>query len=142
MFATVFNCHDNSLTDEVFEQCGALIGKYFEDWHTSKKEIGPFADIQCTARVSCYTKHDIKGHEKLDVQRRVVILFNPQEEELEIYELFPHDILSELRLEFRLRKNKGHFFVFKGLTGNYGQVHFYRKSEYGQRTVSRYFGVA
>ena len=141
MFTSVFNCHDNVLTDEVFRVCGKLLGNYFEDWHPSKKANSVLAELGCSAEINCYTKFDIKGEPKMEVDRRVVILFNPTEGTLDIYELFPHDILSELRLEFILRKNKGHFLVFKGLRNDQGDIHFYRKSEYGQPSVSRYFGV-
>lgn len=133
MTATVFNCTNDDLTVQAFcffmRRKGVLT-------HLTKKEGVPVETIDTNE----FTPHIMGGMEPFEAKDRVVFVWR-EGDSYEMYVFGKSDILSEMRLEFNLRKYKGHQVIYKGLRDIDDHIHFYRKTEHGKPVVSRYFSA-
>jgi hypothetical protein len=134
MSTTVFNCTNDDLTVQAFcffaHKSGVMA-------HLTDKDL-PEESVNTNE----FTPYILGQNEAFDAKDRVVFVWREGEAKYEMYAFGKYDVLSELRLEVKLRKHKGPMVIYKGLRDLDDSIHFYRRTEHGKPFTSRYFGIA
>lgn len=130
--STVLNCINDELTIAVFclfmRRKGTLVHLGRENLPTEIVDINEFQP------------YNLGMSNEFMAKDRVVIGWTGGETFV-MYALGKYDIISEMRVEYQLRKKNPHVTIFKGLRDMDDCIHFYRKTIHGQPFVSRYFAT-
>ena len=123
---SVFNCFDDSLTTDVFKTCRDVTVSEFTLKKNATGDSITEAVVSADLSLKTFDKYEpLLIRDKNQITQRVVLQVI-SDAVFRLYILSPNDILSEMRLESRMRKQN--CMVIKGLMSDQNEIHFYRVS--------------